>query len=198
MSINPTIKTLKSIAILAVILLLGGGIWWLWRQPFEPAAIEHGNRIDFSPQQIQSIRDIGQWEFLAITDEELVDTTRRRLFSDDHLAHIYYGTLRLGIDLQQLKDEWVVVRQDTIFLTLPPVGLLDQHFIDEARTRSFFEAGRWSAADREAMYRRAERLMRAHALTPQNLKTAEANAEEQVRKLMHTMGYNEVIISFAR
>ena len=36
------------------------------------------NAIDLTPAQIRSIERIGQWEFLAIDDEELVDTIRHR------------------------------------------------------------------------------------------------------------------------
>ena len=196
MSINPTFRILRISFILACIALLAAGVWWIVRQPFQPATLENKKSIDVTPQQIQSIRDIGQWEFLAISCEELVDTTRRRLFADDHLARIYYGTLRIGIDLSQLKDEWVETRADTVFLALPPVGLLDHRFIDEARTRSFHESGRWSAADREAMYRKAALMMRAHALTPQNLTTARENARAQIEKLMQAMGFTHVVVSF--
>ena len=44
-----------------------------------------------TPSEIESIRRIGQWEFMAINDEELVDTVRKGFFSDDHLVRIYSG-----------------------------------------------------------------------------------------------------------
>lgn len=181
------------LALLALIVLAA---WFLLKSAGQLISIEHSDRIDLTPEKIQSIRDIGQWEFLAVTDEELVDTTRWGLFSDDHLSRIYYGTLRLGIDMSQLGDDWFATRGDTLHVTLPPVTLLDEHFIDEARTRAFHESGRWKAEDREAMYQRAQQLMKAQALTPQNLATARENAEAQVRKLLLAMGFPHVVISF--
>ena len=68
------------------------------------AKVEVDDQIGLTPTQIESIRQIGQWEFLSIADEELIDTVRRGFFSDDQLIRIYYGTLRLGIDLQQMKE----------------------------------------------------------------------------------------------
>ena len=57
-----------------------------------------------TPIIIKSMRHIGQWEFMTITDEEVVERSRKNLIlSDDKLVRIYYGTLRLGIDLEKLK-----------------------------------------------------------------------------------------------
>ena len=64
-------------------------VWWLIRgvQQTE-VSMEADQTIDITPEQIESIRAIGQWEFLSISNEELVDTTRKGLFRDDHLARI--------------------------------------------------------------------------------------------------------------
>ena len=60
-----------------------------------------------TPMRIQAIRSIGQWEFLSIDDEEIIDTVRRHwLSSDDQLVRIYRGTLRLGVDFRQCSPDW--------------------------------------------------------------------------------------------
>lgn len=97
------------------------------------------DKIDITPTQIEQIRSIGQWEFLSISDEELIDTVRHGFFSDDELVRIYYGTLRLGLDLSEARPDWIVSSGDSITMTLPRIKLLDKRFIDEGRTRSFFE-----------------------------------------------------------
>ena len=79
---------------------------------------------------------------------------------------------------------------------LPPVGLLDRHFIDEARTRPFYEKGRWEADAREALYRRAQQMMTARCLTRANLQRAEDRAREELTRLFHLMGYKNVRIQF--
>ena len=118
------------------------------------------------------------------------------MFSDDQLVRIYYGTLRLGVDLSKTKKNWITAHGDTIVVRLPKVGLLDKEFIDETRTKAFYESGRWTARDREALYRKARRQMMSHALTKENLKTAEANAEHEVRRMMSAMGYNNITVKF--
>ena len=101
--------------------------------------VSHNQEISVTPVVMESIRNTGQWVFLEITDEELVDTVRHGFFGDDELARVYYGTLRLGFDMQQYQEEWLSVRGDTLIAKLPPIGLVSDNFLDEARTRSLSE-----------------------------------------------------------
>lgn len=162
----------------------------------EMAFVSDG-RIDVTPEQIESIRAIGEWEFLSVSDEELVDTVRRGFFSDDRLARIYYGTMRLGIDMRELTSDRITVSGDTVTILMPPIRLLDDNFIDEARTRAFHESGRWSADDREAMYRRAAARMKQKGLTQENIRSAETNADVQLRDMMKAMGFATVVVRFS-
>ena len=159
--------------------------------------VVHADSIDFTPVHIRSIENIGEWEFLAIADEELVDSTRHRtLGRDDRLVRIYHGTLRLGIDLSQAREGWVQVEGDSVHLQLPPVRLLSERFIDEARTRAFYESGTWSARAKEQMYYKAARQMRQRYVTPQTLQQAEDNARAELTALFQTFGFTRVGIDF--
>ncbi|MBR1388859.1 MAG: DUF4230 domain-containing protein [Prevotella sp.] len=192
-----TFSQLQRLAILAI--LLGAvllGVWFCHEMKGSHVEMGANEAIDITPTQIQSIEAIGEWEFLSISNEELVDTVRKGLFRNDELVRIYYGTIRLGINMRQAKPHWLTVEGDTIKAVLPKVGLLDRDFIDEARTKAFFESGSWSAKDREAMYRKAYRQMLRRCLTPANLKTAQDNAEAQFSKMLRAMGYKVVVIRF--
>lgn len=181
-----------SLAATGVVLLVVMMAWLLRNCMSEPLlSIERSDRIELTPVQIQSIRDIGQWEFLSVTDEELVDTVRKGLLRDDQLARIYYGTMRLGIDMSRIG---IHSQGDTVSVDLPRIDLLDYDFIDEARTKAFYEQGRWTAADREALYQKARRQMLAHGLTAANRQAARQNGEAQLRRLLTSMGYNHIII----
>jgi hypothetical protein len=174
-------------------------LWWLlFAEKENHLGLKVNDEINVTPEQIQSIKDIGQWEFLAISNEELVDTIRKGIFKDDQLVRIYYGTLRLGVDLSKVRPGWIQAKGDSVVMTLPKVGLLDNDFIDEARTKAFYESGKWTAQDREALYQKARRQMIAHALTPQNLKSAQLNAEAQFRHMLKAMGYNHINIIFEK
>ena len=170
-------------------------IWWLVSGISQSeVSLDVNQEIDLTPEQITSIEAIGEWEFLAIANEELVDTTRKGFFSNDHLVRIYYGTVRLGIDMKNVEPGWIQTEGDSIVVTLPQPDLLDKHFIDEAKTKSFFESGKWSQKDREQLYQKAYRQMLGHCLTPENLRTARENGEAQFSRMMKTMGYEHVSI----
>ena len=157
-----------------------------------PAVIAKNEKIDITPLQIRSIEQIGEWSFLEINDEELVDTVRHGFFSDDKLVRIYYGTLRLGINLKEAHEGWLAFEGDTLCAVLPPIRLLDNNFIDEARTRSFIESGKWTHQDRKAMYDRAARMMRQRCLTRANYQTARSNAKAQFEQMLSSIGYDKV------
>lgn len=156
------------------------------------------DRINITPTQVLAMKEIGEWEFLSIEDEEMVDTVRKGLFKDDELIRIYYGTLRLGFDMRQVKDGWIKADNDTLDVTLPKIKLLDEEFIDEARTQSFFESGSWSDKDRDDMYKRAYSKMKKRCLTKENIKSAEINAGRQFHKMLKAMGFENVRIRFER
>ena len=153
-------------------------------------------QIDPTPTQIQSIRAIGDWEFLSISAEEMVDTVRKGFFSDDELVRIYYGTLRLGINMQALSDDAMAIHGDTLQVTLPKVSLLDNDFIDESKTKPFYESGKWSPQAHQTLYQKAHRQMLRHCLTPENLQAAQTNAESQLQNLFTQLGYKTITLHF--
>ncbi len=158
--------------------------------------IESDNNIDITPQQVKSIEMIGEWEFLSIADEELVDTVKRNIFGDDRLVRIYYGTLRLGVNLNKTKPNWIYKDGDSISVILPQIELLDDDFIDEARTKSFFESGKWNNNVREDLYKRAHQKMKSRCMIRKNIENAEENARQQFQQLMNSMGFDKVSIRF--
>lgn len=183
------------LAPLVIIAIVGGVIWYL--NSSNSVGLSTDDHIDITPTQIQEIQNIGQWEFLSINDEELIDTVSRGFFSDSELVRIYYGTVRLGIDLRQAGPQWLHVEGDSIIAMLPPITLLERNFIDEARTRSFFEKGTWTDGDREQLYKRAYRKMLKRCFTPENIKIAEENARQQFMQFLRSMGYKKIRVGFA-
>lgn len=185
------------IAIVAVLLVAGAAfVYWLLGS--NNASVATKEHVELSPTQIERIKAIGQWEFLTVSDEELVDTVRHGFFGDDELVRIYTGTLRLGIDMADVEEDWIRTDGDTLRVLLPPVRLLDTNFIDEASARSFYESGRWTQADRKALARKARQKMLARCLTPQNIASAEQNATAQFHQMLRAMGFPYVSIRFRR
>lgn len=162
------------------------------------ATIYVNDKIDITPTQVLAMKEIGEWEFLSIENEEMVDTVRKGFFKDDELIRIYYGTLRLGFDMHEAKADWIKADKDTLNITLPKIKLLDENFIDEARTKSSFESGSWSDKDRADMYKRAYTKMKARCLTKENIENAQDNARRQFAQMLNAMGFEHVNISFEK
>ena len=194
------IRVMKKVNIIigAIIVIAVIAVFFWVRSALKSNYIELGSndKIDPTPTQIQSIKDIGEWEFLSISAEEMVDTVRKGFFSDDELVRIYYGTLRLGINMQNLRDDAITVKGDSIEVILPKVGLLDKDFIDESKTKSFYESGKWTPQAHQALYQKAHRQMLTHCLTKENVNAAQSNAESQRRNLFTQLGYRNVILTF--
>ena len=192
-----TLNLLRMGLVLFVAALLIVAIFWL-RSLSKDNHIDFGtdDQIDVTPTQIQSIKAIGEWEFLAVSTEEMVDTIRKGFLSNDELVRIYYGTARLGVNMHQVEPGWIKTSGDTVVMTLPKIGLLDKDFIDEARTKPFFERGTWKPEDRDALYLKAQRQMLSHCLTQENLQAAEHNAALQMQNMMKAMGYSKVSVTF--
>lgn len=189
--------------------------WWLWvivagliavaviyhnvaTHPPVSLKVTSSTTIDVTPEELRAVRDIGQWEFLSFSTEEMVEWHRHRPFGNDHLVRIYSGTLRLGVDLSQAGDDWFTSLPDsTARLVLPPVQLLDTHFIDEAHTRSFYQRGSVPADTLEVLYDRAREAMLARCMTPDRLRTAERNAREEFTRIFQSLGFKRVEITFA-
>lgn len=161
--------------------------------------VHRSTRIDVTAEEVRSIRDVGEWEFLNITTEEMVEWSRSRTLGTDRLVRIYTGTLRIGVDLKKASDDWFTSKPDSVAeLHLPKVALLDPNFIDEARTRSFYEKGSYPPEALQSLYEQARQRMLRRCLTPQNLKQAEVNARSQFTHLFQGLGFKRVDIHFDR
>ncbi len=156
------------------------------------------SRIELTAREIRRLEQIGQWEFLSVRTEVVADTLRKGFISDDRLVAVYTGEPRLGIDMNRVDGEWVRPHGDTVTLRLPAVHLLDKNFIDEARTRVFYENGKWPNTARRDLYDRAYRKMLRQCLSPSNIQRAETHARNQFAAMFRAMGFHTVEIVFIK
>lgn len=193
------IGRLKLYAVLILVLLAVVAMAYLVRSCRDNSISAVVNdRINITPTQVTAMKEIGEWEFLSIEDEEMIDTVRKGIFKDDELIRIYSGTLRLGIDLREAKDDWLRLDGDTLNVVLPGIKLLDEDFIDEAKTQPFFESGAWSDKARDDMYHRAVAKMKRRCMTKENIESAENNAMKQFYQMFKAMGFDYVNVKMER
>lgn len=187
--IRETILTRVVLALVGVALVVGVAIYVSWLMKDNEVSVDHTKSIGITPVQVDRICSIGQWEFLSIADEELVDTVRHGFFGDSELARIYYGTLRLGVDLRQVKKGWIVMDHDTVVVSLPAIRLLDDNFLDEARSKTFYEEGKWTERDKAMLTGQAREAMKRRCLTTDNVRQAQQNAISQFGSMLRAMGF---------
>lgn len=186
---------MNALVIGGVIISLMVGAYFLLRN--SNVSIGNEATVKLSPTTIEQMEAIGQWEFLAISDEEIADTVRKGIFSDDELVRIYKGTLRLGIDMADARKDWIRQSGDTVTVVLPPVKLLDENFLDEAATKSFYETGKWSQQARKQLAEQARRKMLKRCMTKANIETARQNAVAQFRQMISSMGFKHIDIKIS-
>lgn len=158
--------------------------------------VEREHRIDVTPEEIRAVKNIGEFEFLRIQTEELVELNEAGILGDKQIARIYTGTLRIGFDLSSVPDDWFVAQGDTAIINVPRLRLLDQNFIDETRTRAFYEKGTWDAVARERLYQKARKRMMKRVLTPANYAAARRNATGLLTRIFFDMGYRFVVVNY--
>ncbi len=194
-------KWLSAVKWLAVAAALAASVALLTKWNREGGmSVEAGfdDRIELTSQEIRRIEQIGQWEFLSVQSEVVEDTLRKGFFTDDRLVAVYTGVPRIGIDMDRVAGGWVRAHGDTVTLRLPAVHLLDKDFIDEARTKVFYESGKWENGARRDLYDRAYGKMLRQCLTPSNMRRAETNARNQFTALFRALGFHTVEIRFTR
>lgn len=155
-------------------------------------AVGHTDAIGRTATQVSDIKLIGQWEALNISCEEMVDTFEEHFFGDKELVRIYTGKMRLGVDFGSEAADRLSVRGDTVVVRLPRVRLLNPDFIDEARTRTFYERGQWGAEANRALYEKARRAMLRRNLTAAQLGMAADNVRRRLRETLMAFGYADV------
>ena len=71
------------LAVVVIILAIAGFLWLRGLTKDDHIDFGTDREINLTPTQIQSMKDIGEWEFLSVSVEELVDTVHKGFFSDD-------------------------------------------------------------------------------------------------------------------
>lgn len=181
---------------LAIVILIVASVLFSKISKTSSIKVTTTEHIGTTTNQIQSIREIRQWEALAIECEEMVDTAEEHFFGDKNLVRIYTGTLRLGVDMKNATDDWFTAKGDTAFLKLPQITLLNPEFIDEARTRTFTESGKWNAATYEALYRKARSKMLQRSFGKGQRQQAARNITEKFESMFRAFGYKHIEITW--
>lgn len=161
----------------------------IWRKWYDAQHASPQDSYDVATQ-ITAIQELNEWEFLCVDMEVLEDTLiiNPGFKPAYRFARIYKGRACLGIDVKQCPKDWIYSANDTVYVTLPEIRLLDDAIIDDLSTRTFYAHGEFSASVKRDLLERARRDMRARAMRPENRESARENAEQHFSAMFQRMG----------
>ncbi|MBO7418036.1 MAG: DUF4230 domain-containing protein [Bacteroidaceae bacterium] len=107
---------------------------------------------------------------------------------------VYPGRIDVGFDLTNCSDDWLIMREDTAYVKLPAVDILNQGgwFIDEAARQTPIEDGEWSNEDYARLSHRANALLKRNSELDNCYNMAEENGKRVVQNLLQAMGIKNV------
>lgn len=152
--------------------------------------------------QISDLSSTTKLKLFSMYKEVVVSQyrTEKGRFYGDHeyqIHTIYPGRVDVGFDLSKCDDDWIVMRGDTAFVTMPSVEILnqDQWFIDEASKKTPIESGSWSADYLNTFARRANAMIKRACELDNCYKLAEEQGYRVIQNLIQSLGVKHVRVS---
>ncbi len=166
-----------------------------------PLLQERPARTTTSPVVVEGVRGLDRLATVRVTESIIV--TREsggdfldRLFSGEKVLVVATGDVEAGVDLSEIGDEDVQVRDDTVTMRLPEPEILSAN-LDEEKTRVYdrdYSPLNLRPNDDLVEEARATAEERIEAAARENgiLDTAETNAEDSIRALVKALGFEKV------
>lgn len=189
-------KTIIVGLVILLLFLLGAGYWFV---ALRPASY----KIDVNQTAvIKEMRELNRFETASFTIEKIIEaSTANHAFSDflfgDRVLLIAHGEVVAGLDLANLKEDAITIKDDEIRAELPAPEILFVR-IDNHKTRVYDrDQGLLTKGDKdlEAQARQAaEEEIRKAACEANILDQATGNARKQLTALFSTLGFKKIIL----
>lgn len=169
--------------------------------------------VDQTPLLVTEIRNIAQLMTIEAYNEVVVDSTRYPfgisprvfnaipgspfgLFGASRLVLIVRGNVVAGVDLKNLSQNAMQVRNDSLFVQLPRAAVLDV-ITNPSDVEFFIEEGTWDERAATILKLKARAKLVQQALAGGALPQADAKARQLVYELLKNVGYKSVTVSTA-
>lgn len=108
----------------------------------------------------------------------------------NQIHSVYPGRIDIGFDLTKCADDWLLMREDTAYVKLPAVEILNQGnwYLDETSHQTPIEDGTWTNEDYVRLSHRANALLKRNCELDNCYQLAEDNGKRVVRNLFQAMG----------
>lgn len=108
----------------------------------------------------------------------------------NQIHSVFPGRIDVGFDLTKCTDDWLLMREDTAYVKLPAVEILNKGgwYLDETAHQTPIEEGEWSNEDYVRLSHRANALLKRNCELENCYQMAEDNGKRVVRNLLQAMG----------
>ena len=200
---RPDIYRIRTLLLCALLLVLLGLLLGLGLR--NPKRRNRGVQVEPTPTVVEEVRRIGElssagfYEELVITDRDdsplaflRQEEGIRRIAGSGDFVIICKGRVRAGFDLTKMQPEDFSVSGDTLYVSLPPVSVLDV-IINPADYEHF--SGHRTHEETVGIILQAKQRLRADAIQAGILDQAEASGVASLERLLSTLGYREVVVT---
>lgn len=167
-----------------------------------PLLQERPARTTTSPVVVEGVRELDQLATVHVTESILVtreggsENALDRLFSGEKVLLVATGDVEAGVDLSEVGEDDVRVKDETVTIRLPEPEVLSAS-LDEEQTRVYdrdYGPLNLRPDDDLVEEARAEAEERIEAAARENgvLKIAETNAEGSIGAFVRALGFEEV------
>ena len=153
------------------------------------------------PVVVEGIRDLDQLATVRVTESIIVTRESggnylEQLVSGEKVLLVASGNVEAGVDLSEIGDDAMQVRDDTVTIQLPEPEILSTN-LDEDNTRVYdrdYSLLNLRPNDDLVEEARATAEERLEGAARENgiLDTAETNAEDSIRALVKALGFKKV------
>jgi len=154
--------------------------------------------IDKTPLVIKEIKSISELNTATLYQEIVVDSTApgpMAFAAKREIVLILKGTVTAGIDLQNIRDQDVFVKDDSVSVKLP-LSVIRDVFINPTDTETFYEFGRWTNEEITQLKLSGKNKLIASARKSNLLEKADAKAKLVMESFLRAAGFAKVNISF--
>lgn len=161
--------------------------------------------IDNTPIVITQMKSIAQLMTISSYDEVVVDSTKKTLLQlpglinqpiipqNSSLVIIAQGQIIAGIDLSEIQQKDVYVRDDSVAIKLPPPKILDV-IVNPSQYEIFIEEGGWLPDEVSNLKVKAKQIMIDRFLNNGTLAKANQQAAMIMENFLRTSGFKKVTL----
>lgn len=122
---------------------------------------------------------------------------KKEAVCSDEIVIIANGKVRAGFNLQNLKDEDIIVNGDTLTINLPKAEIFDV-IVNPSDFDIYIEDGKWSQDQVTQIENKAITQIKQDAINDGIMAKAEESGVKKLTEIFKTFGFSEVSINVAK